>query len=225
MKYTFYGQSCFALETEGKKFLFDPFIQGNPLASQIDVSSLKPDYLFASHAHGDHIGDLVQIAKQSNAQVFAMVELSGYLSKKGVENLVELNFGVQNCEFGKLRTVWAVHSSSTPEGDYAGNPAGFVLQLEGKTIYFAGDTALTLEMKLLAELHTIDYAILPIGGHYTMDVDDAIIAAKFLKCTKIIGVHYNTFPPITIDMQDAVQKFEREGVQLLLPNVGSSLEL
>lgn len=225
MKYTFYGQSCFELETEGKKFLFDPFIQGNPLASQIDVSSLKPDYLFASHAHGDHIGDLVQIAKQSNAQVFAMVELSGYLSKKGVENLVELNFGVQNCDFGKLRTVWAVHSSSTPEGDYAGNPAGFVLQLEGKTIYFAGDTALTLEMKLLAELHTIDYAILPIGGHYTMDVDDAIMAAKFLKCTKIIGVHYNTFPPITIDTQDAVQKFEREGVQLLLPNVGTSLEL
>lgn len=225
MKYTFYGQSCFELETEGKKFLFDPFIQGNPLASQIDVSSLKPDYLFASHAHGDHIGDLVQIAKQSNAQVFAMVELAGYLSKKGVENIVDLNFGVQNCEFGKLRTVWAVHSSSTPEGDYAGNPAGFVLQLEGKTIYFAGDTALTLEMKLLAELYTIDYAILPIGGHYTMDVDDAIIAAKFLKCSKVIGVHYDTFPPITIDQKDAIAKFEREGIQLFLPSVGTSLEL
>lgn len=225
MKYTFYGQSCFELETEGKKFLFDPFIHGNPLASQVDVSSLKPDYLFASHAHGDHIGDLVQIAKQSNAQVFAMVELAGYLAKKGVENIVDLNFGVQNCEFGKLRTVWAVHSSSTPEGDYAGNPAGFILQLEEKTIYFAGDTALTLEMKLLAELHTIDYAILPIGGHYTMDVDDAITAAKFLKCTKVIGVHYNTFPPITIDQKEAISKFEREGVQLFLPSVGSSLEL
>ncbi len=225
MKYTFYGQSCFELEADGKKFLFDPFIKGNPLATKVDVSTLQPDYLFASHAHGDHIADLVEIANQSSAQVFAMVELAGYLSGKGVKNIVDLNFGVQNCDFGKLRTVWAVHSSSTPEGNYAGNPAGFVLQLEGKTIYFAGDTALTLEMKLLADLYALDYAILPIGGHYTMDVDDAIVAAKLLNCKTIIGVHYDTFPPIKIDQENAVEKFEREGIQLLLPQIGATIEL
>lgn len=225
MKYTYYGQSCFQLTAEEKKFLFDPFIKGNPLASNIKLEEIKPDYILASHAHGDHIGDLVEIANQSNAQVFAMVELAHYLMNKGANNVVDLNFGVQKCAFGKLRTVWAVHSSSTPEGQYAGNPAGFVLELEGKVIYYAGDTALTLEMKLLSELYKIDYAILPIGGHYTMDVDDAIIAAKFLKCNNIIGVHFNTFPPITIDTDAAIEKFKREGINLILPTVGETISL
>lgn len=225
MKFTYYGQSCFSIEADGKKFLFDPFISHNPLAKDIDISKIEADYILVSHGHGDHVADLVQIAKQSKAQVIAMVEVAAWIKKQGVENVTDINFGKSKFDFGTLRTVWAVHSSSNPDESYGGNPAGFVLELEGKTIYFAGDTALTLEMKLLADLYKLDYAILPIGGHYTMDVDDALVATKFLECEKVIGVHYNTFPPIAIDTEEAVEKFKRENKTLLLPGIGETIEL
>ncbi|KQR69544.1 metal-dependent hydrolase [Pedobacter sp. Leaf176] len=225
MNLTYYGQSCFLIEADGKKFLFDPFIKHNSLAKHIDTSKIEADYILVSHGHSDHVADLVELAKQTNAQVFAMVEVAKWIKEQGVENGIDINFGTQQLPFGKLRTVWAVHSSSNPDGSYGGNPAGFVLNLMGKQIYFAGDTALTQEMKLLAELHNLDYAILPIGGHYTMDVDDAVIAAKYIDCDQIIGVHYNTFPAISIDTEDAVAKFKRENKTLLLPQVGETIEL
>ena len=225
MNLTYYGQSCFLIEADGKKFLFDPFIKHNPLAKDIDMSKIEADYILVSHGHSDHVADLVELAKQTNAQVIAMVEVAKWIKEQGVENVVDINFGTQELPFGKLRTVWAVHSSSNPDGSYGGNPAGFVLNLMGKQIYFAGDTALTLEMKLLAELHNLDYAILPIGGHYTMGVDDAVIAAKYVDCDQIIGVHYNTFPPISIDTEDAVAKFKRENKTLLLPQIGETIDL
>jgi len=225
MRYTYYGQSCFSIEADGKKFLFDPFISHNPLAKGIDISKIEADYILVSHGHGDHVADLVQIAKQTKAQVIAMVEVASWIKKQGVENVTDINFGKSKFDFGTLRTVWAVHSSSNPDESYGGNPAGFVLELEGKTIYFAGDTALTLEMKLLADLYHLDYAILPIGGHYTMDVDDALIATKYLECDTVIGVHYNTFPPIAIDTEEAIDKFKRESKTLLLPGIGDSIAL
>ncbi|WP_316810622.1 metal-dependent hydrolase [Pedobacter heparinus] len=225
MKYTYYGQSCFLLEADGKKFLFDPFISHNPLAKDIAIKSIEADYVLVSHGHADHIADLVQIANQTNAHVIALVEVADWIRKQGVKNVTDINFGKSKFDFGALRTVWAVHSSSNPDGSYGGNPAGFVLELGGKTIYFAGDTALTLEMKLLADLYNLDYAILPIGGHYTMDVDDALIATKYLECEKVIGVHYNTFPPIQIDTTEAVAKFKRENKTLLLPAIGETIEL
>jgi len=225
MRYTYYGQSCFSIEADGKKFLFDPFISHNPLAKDIDISKIEADYILVSHGHGDHVADLVQIAKQTKAQVIAMVEVASWIKKQGVENVTDINFGKSKFDFGTLRTVWAVHSSSNPDESYGGNPAGFVLELEGKTIYFAGDTALTLEMKLLADLYHLDYAILPIGGHYTMDVDDALIATKYLECDTVIGVHYNTFPPIAIDTEEAIDKFKRESKTLLLPGIGDSIAL
>lgn len=225
MKYTYYGQSCFLLEADGKKFLFDPFITGNSLAKHIDVKAIEADYVLVSHGHADHVADLVQIASQTNAQVIAMVEVADWIKKQGVKNVTDINFGKSTFDFGTLRTVWAVHTSSNPNGSYGGNPAGFVLELEGKSIYFAGDTALTTEMKLLADLYNLDYAILPIGGHYTMDVDDAIVATKYLDCEKVIGVHYNTFPPIQIDSSAAVSKFKRENKVLLLPAIGETIEL
>ena len=225
MRYTYYGQSCFSIEADGKKFLFDPFISHNPLAKGIDISKIEADYILVSHGHGDHVADLVQIAKQTKAQVIAMVEVASWIKKQGVENVTDINFGKSKFDFGTLRTVWAVHSSSNPDESYGGNPAGFVLELEGKTIYFAGDTALTLEMKLLADLYHLDYAILPIGGHYTMDVDDALIATKYLECDTVIGVHYNTFPPIAIDTEQAIDKFKRESKTLLLPGIGDSIAL
>jgi L-ascorbate metabolism protein UlaG (beta-lactamase superfamily) len=225
MKYTYYGQSCFQLEADGKKFLFDPFISGNSLAKHIDIQSIEADYILVSHGHGDHVADIVQIANQTNAQVIAMVEVADWITRQGVKNVTDINFGKSKFDFGNLRTVWAVHSSSNPDSSYGGNPAGFVLELEGKSIYYAGDTALTTEMKLLADLHSLDYAILPIGGHYTMDVDDALVATKYLECERVIGVHYNTFPPIQIDPEAAVAKFKRENKVLLLPAIGETIEL
>lgn len=225
MKYTYYGQSCFLLEANGIKLLFDPFISQNPLAKDIDTSKIEADYILVSHGHGDHVGDLVSLAIQTKAKVIAMVEVAEWAEKQGVENVIDMNFGKSKFDFGTLRMVWATHSSANPDGSYGGNPVGYVLETSGKVIYFAGDTALTQEMKILADLYKLDYAILPIGGHYTMDVDDAIIATKYLECNTVIGVHYNTFPPIKIDTEEAAAKFERENKLLLLPAIGETIEL
>ena len=225
MKYTYYGQSSFLLETETKKFLFDPFISQNPLAKEIDITKIEADYILVSHGHGDHVGDLISLAKQTKATVIAIPEVIEWVTKQGVENVHPMNFGKYTFDFGTVRMVWATHSSGLPDGSYGGNPAGFVLELDGKQIYFAGDTGLTLEMKLLADLYNLDYAILPIGGNYTMDVDDAVIASTYIDCNKIIGVHYDTFPVIEIDSKVAVESFKRAQKQLFLPKIGETIVL
>eukprot|EP01132_Coremiostelium_polycephalum_P010206 gene10206-12515_t len=213
------------LGAEGKKFLFDPFIKHNPLASHIDTKAIKADYILISHGHGDHIADLVELAQQTGAMVIGMVEVVDWIEKKGIKNIHPMNFGKKKFDFGNLRMVWATHSSSMPDGSYGGNPAGFVLETAGKTVYFAGDTSLNADMKILPDLHKIDYAILPIGGNYTMDVDDALLATKYIQCDRVIGVHYNTFPVIEIDTEEAQAKFKRENKQLLLPAIGETIEL
>lgn len=225
MKYTYYGHSCFLLEADGIKFLFDPFITPNPLAKHIDIKTIEADYILVSHGHGDHVADLVALAQQTKAKVIGMVEVLGWAEEKGVTNTHPMNFGKQKFDFGTLRLVWATHSSSMPDGSYGGNPAGFVLETGGKTIYYAGDTALNADMKLLADLYNIDYAILPIGGNFTMDVDDAVVATKYIGCNQVIGVHYNTFPVIKIDPEEALAKFDREQKQLLLPAIGETITL
>lgn len=225
MKYTYYGQSCFLLETSSAKLLFDPFISGNPLAKHIKVEEIAADYILVSHGHGDHVADLVDIAKRTNAKVICMPEIAGWLQKQGVTNIHDMNIGKFKFDFGTVRMVSATHSSSLPDGSYGGNPAGFVLDADGMQIYFAGDTGLTLDMKLLAELYQLEYAILPIGGNYTMDPDDAVIAAAYVNCDKVIGVHYDSFPVINIDKNFAVESFKRAQKTLLLPGIGETLAL
>lgn len=225
MKYTYYGQSCFLLETNTKKLLFDPFITHNPLAKNIDIKAIEADYILVSHGHGDHVADLVELAKQTGATVIAMPEVAEWAQKQGVEKLHPMNFGKVTFDWGIVRMVVATHSSSLPDGSYGGNPAGFVLEVDGKQIYFAGDTGLTIEMKVLADIYNLDYAILPIGGNYTMDAEDALIATKYLECNKVIGVHYNTFPAIEIDTKVALDQFKRENKTLLLPEIGETITL
>src|SRR5580704_11186897 len=190
MKTTYYGQSCFSIETGGKNLLFDPFITHNPLAKHIDVNSLKPDYILVSHGHGDHTADLLTIQKNSDATVICIAEIASWLGNKGIEAHGMNIGGAFNFEFGRVKMVNAIHSSSMPDGSYGGNPAGFVVYAEGKAVYFAGDTALTYDMKLLAD-ENLDWAFLPIGDNYTMGADDAIKAAGFINCNNIIGMHYD----------------------------------
>ena len=225
MNFTYYGQSCFLLEAGGKKFLFDPFITPNPLAKDIDISTISADYILVSHGHGDHVADLVALAKQTGALVITMVEIADWVQKQGIDNVHPMNFGKTKFDFGTVRMVWATHSSSLPDGSYGGNPAGFVLEVGGKSVYFAGDTSLNSDMKLLADQYNLDYAILPIGGNYTMDVDDAALCCKYIDCDKVIGVHYDTFDAIKIDKETALAKFKRENRTLLLPAIGETIEL
>jgi len=225
MKLTYYGQSCLQLEIDGIKVLFDPFITHNPLAQHIDVNSLKPDYILLSHGHGDHIADLVTIQKNSGAQVVCIADIVGWLNKQGIEKATGMNIGGNNkLPFGNVKMVVAIHSSGLPDGSYGGNPAGFVITTADKKIYFAGDTALTYDMKLLAD-DNLDWAILPIGDFYTMGIDDAVKAAGFVNCNKVVGVHYDSFPAIKIDKQEALNKFDKAGVGLSLPAVGETIDL
>lgn len=225
MKFTFYGQSSFELETGGKRLLFDPFITPNELAKDIDINNLKPDYILVSHGHGDHVADLVTIQKHTGAKVICIADIAGWLGKQGIDNVHGMNIGGgYNFDFGRVKMVNAIHSSSMPDGSYGGNPAGFIIYAEGKKIYFAGDTALTYDMKLLAD-ENLDWAILPIGDNYTMGVNDAIKSTDFFNCKNVIGIHYNSFPVIKIDVDEAINKFTAAGINIQLPPVGGSLEL
>jgi len=221
------GHACFEFNFNGTKVLTDPFITYNPLAKDIDVSELSPDYIMLSHAHEDHVADLANIQQQSGATVAAIVETANWVRRQGVpeDKVIEFNFGgTLNLPFGKVKMVYALHTNSTPDGAYGGAPCGFVFFVGDKKIYFAGDTALTLEMKLLEDLQ-LDWAFLPIGGHYTMDMYDAVKAANFIQCDNIIGMHYDTFSPVTIDTVEARRMFQDAGLNLNLLALGESIAL
>lgn len=227
MRVTYYGHSCLLFDFDGVEVMIDPFISYNPLAKDIDVDALKPDYIFLTHCHQDHVADMKRIQANSGSRVGAVVEAASWVRRQGVaqDKVMEFNVGgTLSLPFGKVKMVYALHTNSTPEGDYAGVPVGFVFFVNGKKIYVAGDTALTAEMKLLEDLQ-LDWAFLPLGGHYTMDVEDAVRATKLIKCKAVVGVHYDTFPPIQIDKAEARRKFEAGGAYLHLPNIGEAVTL
>jgi L-ascorbate metabolism protein UlaG (beta-lactamase superfamily) len=225
MNITYYGHSCFAVEINGKKILFDPFITPNQMAGNIDVSTIRPDYILISHGHEDHIADAETIAKQSGAKVICNWEIHLWLGKKGVENLLPMNIGGKvRLDFGNVKCVAAQHSSGLPDGSYGGNPMGFVIESSEGNFYYSGDTALTYDMKLIGDYRKIDFAFLPIGDILTMGVDNAIIACDFIDCDNIIGMHYDTFPSIKIDKQEALSKFTRSGKKLTLMEIGETIK-
>ena len=224
MKLTYYGQSCFSVQIAGKKILFDPFISHNEQAKDIDVDSIEADYIFVSHGHGDHTADLVSIAARTGALCVCAAEIAGWLNNQGIKNVHGMNHGGPiPFPFGQVRGVNAIHSSSFMDGSYAGNPMGFVFTTAEGNFYFAGDTALTLDMQLIPLWAKLDFSVLPIGGNFTMDVADAIRAADFVQCNKVVGVHYNTFPPITIDTEKAKADFTAAGKTVLLPGIGETI--
>lgn len=226
MKLTFYGHASFSVEVSGKTILFDPFISPNPAAKHIDINSLKADYIFLSHGHGDHVADAVTIAKNTNAKCVGAAEVEGWLQKNGVQNTHGMNQGGYiSFDFGRVKGVNAIHSSSFPDGSYGGNPLGFVFNTKEGDFYFAGDTALTMDMQLIPLWAKLKFAVLPVGGNFTMDAEEALKAAEFIQCDTVVGVHYNTFPPIAIDAGAAVQMFEKAGKKLLLPAIGETIEI
>jgi len=227
MKATFYGHASIGLDLEGANVLFDPFITPNEQAKAIDINTLKPDYIILSHGHGDHVADVAAIQKNSDATVIAIVETAAWVKRQGVseEKIIGMNFGgTLQTSFGTVKMVYALHTNGTPDGQYGGVPAGYIIESGHKKIYYAGDTALTLEMKLLAD-EELSWAMLPIGDHFTMGIDDAIKAAGFINCKNIIGMHYNTFPVIKINEEEAKRKFAAAGLNLHLLPIGGSLAL
>ncbi len=226
MKFTFYGHSCFAIETGGKKLLFDPFISGNELAAGIvDVNAIEADYILLSHGHADHVADVVSIAQRTGAKVIAAYEVIGWAEKNGLKNVHPMNFGSANFEFGKLHFVPAAHSSALPDGSYGGNPGGFLVHAPEKKFYYSGDTCLTMDMKLIPMYAKLDFAILPVGGNFTMDAEDAVMAANFIECDKVVGVHFDTFGYIKIDHDVSKEKFRTAGKELILPKIGETIDL
>jgi len=226
MKLTYYGHACFSVTTGGKTLLFDPFITPNPLAKAINIDTVGADFILVSHGHGDHVADVVAIAQRTGATVIAPFEVGEWLEKKGAKKVQAMNHGgAAKTAFGRVKLTAAIHSSSMPDGSYGGNPAGFVVETAEGSFYYSGDTALTLDMKLIAATTELRFAVLPIGDFFTMGIDDACRAAEFVGTDKIVGVHYDTFPPIKLDRAAAVAAAQGAGIQLLLPKIGESIDL
>ena len=191
------GHACLLFESDGRNVLVDPFLTGNPAAA-VAADQVPADFILVSHGHGDHVGDTVALAKKHGATVIAPVELAGWLQgKQGLENILDPNKGgTVEAEGIKFTLTNAHHSSSNNDGAYMGEPCGIVVRAEGKSIYFAGDTCVFGDMALIRRLYEPDVAILPIGGHYTMDPREAAVALELLGTKRCVPCHYGTFPPL-----------------------------
>ncbi|WP_452227798.1 MULTISPECIES: metal-dependent hydrolase [unclassified Lacinutrix] len=225
MKITFYGHASLGIQIEDIHILVDPFITGNPKASHINIDMLQADYILLTHAHQDHILDVEAIAKRTDAVIVSNFEIVTHFQNLGFEGHPMNLGGTWDFEFGSLKYVNAIHTSSFPDGKYGGQPGGFVLESEHKNIYIAGDTALTMDMKLIPMQTKLDLAILPIGDNFTMGIADAILASDFVDCDKVLGYHFDTFGYIEIDHEVAKQLFFNKDKDLMLLDIGESIEL
>ena len=226
MKLTYYGHACCGVETAGRHLLFDPFIRPNPLAARVDVDQVPADFILVTHGHADHVADAVEIARRTGATIVSNYEITEWLARQGAPRVHGMNLGgAWQFDFGRVKYVMAVHSSTLPDGSSGGNPGGFVVEAPEGSFYYAGDTALTYDMKLIGESTPLRFAVFNIGDNFTMGVDDAIKAAEFVRCNRIVGVHFNTFPPIVLDPAAAVRKFKAAGKDLVLVGIGETVSL
>jgi L-ascorbate metabolism protein UlaG (beta-lactamase superfamily) len=227
MKLTYYGHACVGIELAcGTRLLFDPFISPNGLAKAIDVDTIPADYVLLTHGHEDHVADAERILRRTGATLVSNFEIVSWYGAKGIEKAHPMNLGGGfNFPFGRVKSVNAVHSSVLPDGSYGGNPGGFVIETPHGSFYVSGDTALHADMKLLGEMHTLDFAVMCIGDNFTMGPSDAALAAEWVGAKHVVGVHYDTFPPIVIDRKIAAGEFTKRGVELLLPAIGETMAM
>jgi L-ascorbate metabolism protein UlaG (beta-lactamase superfamily) len=224
IKLIYHGHSVFEIKTEEHSLIIDPFFNGNSHA-KIKPSDVKADYIFLTHAHGDHLGDTFEIAKNNDATVIAVNELANYVSENGCKAHNMHIGGGHNFPFGRVKFTIAHHGSSLPDGRYMGEPAGVVISINGKNIYHAGDTGLFLDMKLIGEINPLDAALLPIGDNFTMGIDDAVKAVEFLNPKLAVPMHYNTFGVIEADPQEFKRKVESIGKKCTIIPFGESIEI
>ncbi|KYP81886.1 metal-dependent hydrolase [Ferroacidibacillus organovorans] len=227
MKVTFLGHAALLVDTGKHRILFDPFLTGNGAAS-VTADEVEADVILLTHAHGDHVGDTVAIAKRTGAQVVAVFELAAWLMGQGIQVHPMHLGGSHTFDFGTVKYTLAFHGSGieTPDGIlYGGNPAGILLTVDGKTLFHAGDTALFGDMKLIGDMNDIDLAVLPIGDNFTMGPEDAVVAATWLHPKAVLPVHYNTFPLIAQDGQAFGLAVERHGIHAHILESGQSVEI
>ncbi|MCD7740094.1 MAG: metal-dependent hydrolase [Candidatus Gastranaerophilales bacterium] len=223
-KLTYLGHSAFFIEKDWDGILIDPFISGNPFAD-FEYRTKRITGIIVTHAHLDHLGDAIAISKKTGAHIIAVAELANYCIEKEAK-AIGINIGGKlDFKWGSVKFLNAVHSSSNPDLPYGGVAASVLLDIDGTTIYHAGDTALMPDFSLIGELYNPYYAILPIGGYYTMDIYDAAIAAKMLYSPEIIPMHYNTFSNIKADVQKFVNLIEEQGQKCLPLKVNEYVEL
>ena len=228
MNVTYYGHSCFLIEIGAYRVIFDPVISPTPFAARVNVDEIGVDFILLTHGHDDHLHDVERIAARTQAPVLAPYETGEYLRGRGVANVIPGNVGGRFLlPFGTVRMVAALHSNRLPDGTYGGLAAGFVVEAGGQAIYYACDTALTQEMKTLTELYPggLDAAFLPIGGTYTMDVADALVAARWCGARRVVGMHFDSFPALMLDHATAEEQARAAGVELLLPTVEQNFVL
>ena len=197
----FLGQSCFEFSAGGTRLLIDPFLTGNPKGAA-SADEVDPTHILLTHGHADHLGDTVDIAKRTGATVVAIVELANEISEAGVENVKDPNFGgTVTFDWGWVKLVPAWHTGTSPDGTVH-TPAGLLIHYGGHLIYHLGDTCLFSDLQLIARRgDKVELALVPIGGHYTMDRFDAVTACEFINPSEVIPCHYNTFPPIEADAE------------------------
>ncbi len=226
MKLRYFSHSACQITTDsGKRILIDPFLDDNP-TSPVKSDDVETDYIILSHAHNDHLGDAMKIAKRGKVMFICVNELGIYLSSKGFETHNMHIGGGYDFDFGRVKFTIAHHGSQTPDGNYAGEPAGVIIHADGKTIYHTGDTGLFLDMKLIGEMNgPIDYMLLPIGDNFTMNITDAIRAAELVRPKMAIPIHYNTFPTIEADPQEFKQKVEAVGINARVLDYGEEIKL
>lgn len=222
LKLTYISHSSFVLNDGEYTIAIDPFITGNPTAT-VKKEDIKPDFIVLTHAHGDHFGDAFSLAMDNNATIIAVNELANYMASKGLKAHNMHIGGSYKFPFGRLKFTIAHHGSANPEGVYMGEPAGVIINIGGKTIYHTGDTGLFLDMKLIGELDKIDIMMAPIGDNFTMGIDDAVKAVKFVDPTLAIPMHYNTFPVIQANPEEFKLKVENIGKKSIVMNYGETI--
>jgi len=225
MKLKYFSHSAFQVTTSsGKVILIDPFLDGNP-TSPAKPNDVKADCIILTHAHGDHIGDAFNIAKRCGSFFIVVDELADYCTSKGFKSHSMHIGGGYNFDFGRVKFTIAHHGSKTPDGIYAGSPAGVILSVDGKNLYHTGDTGLFYDMKLIGEMTPVDCMCVPIGDNYTMGITDAVKAVELVNPKLAIPMHYNTFPVISADPFEFKKKVEQLGKKARVLNFGEEIEL